>query len=1046
MERIETLLDACNDLHEGKDEAAIQRIMEALPCFPELARSNIVLPSIRRAADKSEVGRCAFEQMHPRPQLVEALNAPLTWINGARVGVWNVLEATNPYDFSARDPRFLIVTGTGPREIRSRLVPIITDLASERNCASDLVLSGFARFDLREGGAAQHEQSWSPTEFCDAVVALANSLAVSEVVDVVGRDYIVMLAPQVLRPTVRMAQQDFQGIEQEIGFVVNQDIDLDLFQKAEGGLAGAVEAMTEQSPILAEYKRKGKPIEVDLDEAFLGLEEYKKVTGAYTQAVRRQRVEEWERRRSLYEGWALGTVQEWHLLRRMDPAERETYSTLIHWAVNFETASRERLDPPRRVSGSERLASLPHFIVDNLAWWALAKHRIEVVSTERDFQPWMDSYLVDAFLRGQPQPERDKDLKQAYDRWLCEWRPIALHALDAALRKQGSKLVEIAVEQTLFQVVRKTDSRFTLRVLHVWDASLDSVPTISDTAVTLYSPRFAARKETFLSGREAQRAAVQKLDAAMESLPIESKHVTEALALDSGEAIDRLLNRLAKHLQKEGMEREITMIRDVAVATDPFLKCRFSKKLNNHTDLPGLIRIAADLGAESSRKDAVPDLRAWELYLALESVRQVIANLASDLNRLQMLAWNEIQLIPGLYGRRDPESILALSSLTAWQILEAAGQAGPKRDVVNSILLALQSSYTAERLLKANADFRARYPSYADRCTATDGPPPRSEELEERSAPNCFRGWKEVCYYLALGDAAAALGNILLPASDNPSQESLTETLTQLEAHEIHDSFPDLFGRRQKLIAEVEPYLAKGDIVSVDFATSKIRTVLSACLDEAAAAYTAAALRDGQYGAGWIRLAALKWSLGSYRDALRCLIGPAPTVNLLAARFPLALAVRLAGGYVEAHAEKGEKWTSPEPLLCTAEDEETSGSVTVEVFRAYHPPRKIGRCIVSGLEKADAQMLVDFFRKYDASLLRSAGRRSFEDWISLAQVPSLGRWGSLAAACEQGAELPVLMAGVYLGVPGALRCASVQEIPSRPSAWLDGDVVTSLNW
>lgn len=858
MERNEALLDACNDLHEGKSGRSIQTVMEALPSFPQLARSEIVLPAMRQAARKSEAAKCVFTKTHSRPRLVEALNAPLTSIVGARVGVWSVVEAINPYDFGSRDLRLLIVTGTGPKEVQSRIVPILTDLASERNSASDLVLSGFARFDLREGVAAQRGTSWSPSQFCDAVIGLANSLAAAEAVDHVGRDYILNLAPQVLRPTVGIAQQAFQGIEQEIGFVVNQEIDLDAVRTAESRLAGAEEdIMGAQVPILAEYKRRGRPVEVELDEALLGIEDYKRVTGTYTQAVRRQRIEEWERRRGVYEGWALGTVQEWHLLRRMDPADREKYSTLIHWTVNFETASRERLDPPRRVNGTERLATLPQFIADNLAWWALAKHRIKVVSVEPDFQPWMDSYLVDAFLRAQPQSAREEELTQVYDRWLSEWRPLALHALDAALQQNGSELQEIAVEQTAFQVVRKGNGRFTLRLLHVWDPSLDSLPVISGTGVTLYRSRFADRKETFLDGREAQRASLQLLEAAVKSVHVNSTEITELFCLDSGEAIDRLLNGLSKQLQKDGMEREIAEIREKAVATDPLLKSRLSKKLHDQTDLSGLMRIAADLGRESSRKDVVPDLRAWELYLTLEAVRHVIANLASDADRLQMLAWTDLPLIAGLSDRRGghPAAILALKSLTPWQILDAVSQVGPKREIVNSILVFLQASCTVESLLKALADFRARYGIYADRCAAVEGPPPRSEELEERSAPNCFRGWKEVCYFLALGDAAAAFGNLLLPVSDSPSQKSLAETLRQLKSHNIHDAFPDLYGQRQRLIADIDPYLAKGDIVSLDFAISKIRMALSACMDEAAAAYTAASVRDGHCGVGWVRLA-----------------------------------------------------------------------------------------------------------------------------------------------------------------------------------------------
>ena len=133
-------------------------------------------------------------------------------------------------------------------------------------------------------------------------------------------------------------------------------------------------------------------------------------------------------------------------------------------------------------------------------------------------------------------------------------------------------------------------------------------------------------------------------------------------------------------------------------------------------------------------------------------------------------------------------------------------------------------------------------------------------------------------------------------------------------------------------------------------------------------------------------------------------------------------------------------------MLSTAEGPDDSGRLTLEIFRASYPPRKIGRCVISGLDAADAQMLADFFRRYDADLLRSVGRRSFKDWISLVRVPSLGRWGSLATACEQGAELAVLAASVYLGAPHALRLTEAKDSMTRPRAWLGDEVLTSLNW
>lgn len=1044
----ETLVDACNEVHEGRGETAIQTVMEAFSDFPELARSEIVLPAVRNAAAQSQTGSHRFGRVHREPQIVEALEAPLTWIYGARVGVWSVVEGGGFFDTGAGSPRYLILAGAGPAEVQSRLAPNVADLASERNCPSDLVVAGFSRFDLRQTGTAdQRVPAWTPDEFYNAVIELARSVAAVEAIESVGRDYIFLLAPQVLRPTVGMARQAFQAIEQEIGFVVNREIEFSIMQVAEARLAGLTEdAGVESIPTLAEYCRNGMPLEIELDQAFLGIAEYASVAAAYAQALRRQRIEEWERRRCEYQEWAMGAVHEWHALRLMSPADREQYSTLIHWVVNFETASRQRLDPPQRVNGIERLASLPQFIADNLAWWALAKNRIEAVSQQPDRLPWMDSYLMDAFLRGQPQPDRERELKEVYDRWVRHWRPIALHALDAALRKQGTNLAEVGVEQTVFQLVRKDEGHLVLRLLHVWDPSLDPLPSLSRSGVTLYHPRFAARRETFLAGREAQRTAMRRLDATL-NVPVDAAALTRALSLDSGKGIDRLLSGLAERLQKDCMERDVADVRGEAVKIDPFLKCGLFKKLHGRSDLPTLIRIAAEFGEAGRRPGSVPDFRAWELYLASEAIRQLIANLAANSERLQSLAGGFFPLALQSAQRGFAQSIVAMSRMNRWEILDAARQQGPKRETVDSLLRFLQSSYVVETLVNALDSFRAAHGPYADRCAAVDAVPPRSEELEQCSVPNCFHGRKEVCYYLALGDAAAALAHFLLPVSGNPSRDELAETVRQLREYSIHDAFPDLHGRRQALVEEVAPYLDTGDLVSVEFATSKIRTAVSQALDEAAGAYVAAALRDRSHGVAWVRLAALKWSLGSYRDALRYLIGPAPLVNLLAARFPLALAVRLAGGKLEMITERtGQTWASPAGLLASVEGPGDDGKVTVDMLRASYPPQKIGRCVISSLAEADARLLADFFARYEPDLQRSAGRHSFEEWMSLVQVPSLGLWGSLAAACEQGAEPAVLAAAVFLGPPVAFRCPWSQRLTPRPDAWLDRKVLSSLEW
>jgi hypothetical protein len=192
-------------------------------------------------------------------------------------------------------------------------------------------------------------------------------------------------------------------------------------------------------------------------------------------------------------------------------------STVIHCVVNFETAGRERSIRPGESTERRDSKDGPSSSRTISHGGALAKHRIEIVSAEPDFQPWMDSYLVDAFLRERPLPERDTDLKCVYESWQRQWRPIALHALDAALRKHGLALTEIAIEQTVFKIVRKAEGKcFAPVVSHIGSVSR-SGPGDSGTAVTLYVSCRTPRDDQDLAGNSEVALLIRRWESPVEA-------------------------------------------------------------------------------------------------------------------------------------------------------------------------------------------------------------------------------------------------------------------------------------------------------------------------------------------------------------------------------------------------------------------------------------------------------------------------------------------------------------------------------------------------
>jgi hypothetical protein len=198
----------------------------------------------------------------------------------------------------------------------------------------------------------------------------------------------------------------------------------------------------------------------------------------------------------------------------------------------------------------------------------------------------------------------------------------------------------------------------------------------------------------------------------------------------------------------------------------------------------------------------------------------------------------------------------------------------------------------------------------------------------------------------------------------------------------------------------------------------------------------------------------LKWSLGNYRDALRSLIGPAPLVNLLAARFPLALAVRLAGGQVEVSTQKtGLKWTSAEGMVATADGPDESGRVTVEVvggayarrgsagasFRGFGPPtlsffaHNESNPLECDVVVMDETSMVDLVLMH--SVLRAVPPRASLILVGdVDQLPSVGPGNVLRDLLDCGLVPVVRLTEVFRQAAGSETHPGGPPNPRRPDA------------
>jgi hypothetical protein len=397
----------------------------------------------------------------------------------------------------------------------------------------------------------------------------------------------------------------------------------------------------------------------------------------------------------------------------------------------------------------------------------------------------------------------------------------------------------------------------------------------------------------------------------------------------------------------------------------------------------------------------------------------------------------------------DIDCVLRVADFAPFQVVGELIESGHCAKTVRAAFEIAGCPQGANRVLQSYQLLKKRDGGFADQCLRSNGVPPRSAVLENHYAPDCFKGWQRVSYDLAKGDAALAFAWILKGGTgtmDGSALEKLIDSVTRYTPSEVFD---DVINSRNELLTRLKNYdllpdpqkfLSRPNLVNLGQAAAAVRQTVTEALTVAESAYRRAAVHDPQHGCGWLRLARLKWLTAHFREALRILIGPHPDPDLQACQLPLAVAIRVAGGNLVVRADPELNWNGPAGVAT-----EVSVSGETLVLR-YTEAGVVGerQCEISGLLERDRILLTEFFQKYDPGMLNSAGTVSFEDWIRLVAVPSLGRRGMLAEAVDEKVEFAILAACVHLGVPDSVGLAPGCTPEPRPSEWLEESVVSEI--
>ncbi|MEN9937435.1 MAG: hypothetical protein RLZZ387_4014 [Chloroflexota bacterium] len=1005
---------ALDDLRQGRvGDGAVGRLTR-LSLLPSEALRERVLPRLCAAA-RIPADEPLFFRRDRRPQLLEVIETPPTSIYGGRITVWSWRRAGRPVRLS--------VTGQAPAVVCARVSAILNDLVQARGSGSDLLLAGAAFFDLIEEGGPTREAGWDAADLERRVLEQAGRLNVTAAVQgalasEMGRTLVAVTAGQPLHTTVDGALEALREAEREMGFVEVRTLDVGLHDAVQTALLrGAPVAAPASFPVLVPYRSEHAPLRVRLPVAVLGVEEYQEAEREYWRGVVAQIRAEWERRSRKYEELASESARQYRELSaelaREGAQALATRTMHITARITLESLVEEPVDPPEMTTALDQLERLPDLMLRELAFWALAEHRLHTLPTPESLAPaWARTCLLDAFLRGWPLPITHARLNAARETWEGRWRPLALAALGEALAPSGLSLRDIAVENTVFRIVREVEDAVELELLHVFDPWYDTPP--KPWGVTLFQPQWGARRRTLVPAEEAQRGAVEMISRALQQHQV-SPGALRWLAWDSGAALDLVLDALCAPLRSPSLARDVERVLRAAMGrSDPMAALR--------QPVEGPLALARLAGDEGRLSGALPDLLAFELHAAGHVIAGWAGAMAAEGKGAVELArlgpWGGVRhLVQG-----DRQGAAARAAL----------EASPRNKRADGSLW-----LDTPRVLETYKLLKARDPEYAERCLAGTGFPAYSRLRRRRSVPTCFRGSLRAAYYIADGDAAAALAYAALSEEAPADAADLQALIQRLQGIEIPAPLVGRAASRDKLVAGLERLLV-GGAVDVAAVGAYLRQSGLDATAHAESAYRQAAAIDTRHGDAWLRLARLLWLAGRYRAALETLAGPVPRPTLASCRLPLALAVRAAGA--ELRVEIGdEPW--PGPAGISTEVAVDEGVVALAFYSARGV---VGSCTVEGLSEADAGLLAELFSRHSPAQLKSTGE-GFEDWLRLVAVPGLGQRGEIARIAADPAQT-LLAAMVYLGVPATIGAAPGAEAPVRPDEWLRADVVTHVAW
>lgn len=1015
------LVVVLDELHHGRFAPQLTSLITRTDLLPPAVLTERVLPRLEDMLAGCELPQ--FFRRDTRPQLLEVLEAPSTSIYGGRVTVW----------LSERGDRTvrLAATGIGPAAVAVQVAAILGELASERGCATDLVLAGAAFFDLTDPTVAP-VRHWSQDEFAQRVLGHAKTLEVANPIQVAlaetsGHELLGTFAAQPPAITADGAREALARAASEMGFIELRSIDAAQQADARAALTFGATAHTPSMPVLTPYRLGREPLRVRIPAALAGLAELDALAEEYRIALLAEIRTIWERRRRTYLEWAKTSAASYKALRadlERDGADVLATRTMsITTYIELETLAETPADPPQLTTVLEHLERLPDLLMRELAFLVRAEQHLERLPD--DFAPqWVFPAVIDACLRGCALPFDTPHLRQARAAWETRWRRVATLALEQALAAQGAALRDLAVENTVFRLAVRDEAGLELEIMHVFDPHYDIAPPVT-APVSIFQPRWGSRHRTLMAAAEAEQAAYDTIARALNNRPL-TAGTLRVLAWDSGTALDALLDAITRPLQSPKLQRDLEQAVEL-VATRPDPLAGFFGDPKGASPL----ELARRAGDEGRIVGAVPDLLAFELFVAGQVIQ----------------VWAKAERKNG----DDTPGVRALAAMTPWQIVqELVGEGEYSATVRRALATSSQNRQPggganapqlldAVRLKQSFELLQKRAPEYAQQALSGPGFPPSSPLRKQRSGVGALHSHLHAAYHIAVGDAAFQLAWVV-QAGQQADPEWLDNVVARLKEITIPKSLTRPLASRDALVEQLAPLQGKPDRASLASSADALRQARLAALQDAEDAYRRATLIDTHAGDAWLRLVRLKWLMGHYAEALHVLVGPSPAPTLTACQLPLGVAVRAAGG--ELTFEPGDvPWRDVDDLRV---ESEANDGVAALAFR--DGTSLVGSCTIEKLGAGDARLLAELFARHTPTQLNDRPAANFEEWLRLTPVPGLGLRGELAQASAGELRLLLLAAMVYLGAPTPIGGPSGVEAPQRPEAWRRDQVVRQIAW